>query len=47
MTQAIGLFVAVMGEFPEMLYQYDQDNIFDSTKFGNRFKISAPTLKQG
>jgi hypothetical protein len=26
-----------MREMPEMMYQYDQDNIFDSSKFMKRF----------
>jgi len=33
----LGLFIPVMREFPEMMYQYDQDYIFDSSKYEKRF----------
>jgi hypothetical protein len=36
-----------MKEFPEMLYQYEQDYIFDSTKFENRFGIKATPPEEG
>ena len=41
MIRLLGLFVPVMREFPEMLYQYEQDYIFDSSKFEKRFGITA------
>ncbi len=41
MINFLGIFVPVMREFPEMLYQYEQDYIFDSSKFENRFGITA------
>lgn len=41
LIQILGLFVPIMKEFPEMLYQYDQDYIFDSSKFEKRFGIQA------
>ncbi len=41
MLQAMGLFVPVMREFPEMLYQYKNDYVFDSSKFENRFGMKA------
>ena len=34
-------------EFPEMIYQYEQDYIFDSTKYEKRFGITATTPKEG
>lgn len=37
MIQMLGLFIPVMREFPEMLYQNDRDYIFNSSKFENRF----------
>nr|MBK9652480.1 NAD-dependent epimerase/dehydratase family protein [Bacteroidota bacterium] len=43
----LGLFIPVMKEFPEMIYQYEQDYFFDSTKFEKRFNISATTPKEG
>ena len=43
----LGLFIPMMKEFPEMMYQYNQDYIFDSSKFEKRFGISATTPKAG
>ena len=37
MTGALGLFIPVLKEVKEMLYQYDRDYLFDSTKFEERF----------
>jgi nucleoside-diphosphate-sugar epimerase len=47
MLQLLGLFIPVMREFPEMLYQYEQDYIFDSSKFEKRFGIIATDPKEG
>lgn len=47
MIRLIGLFVPIMREFPEMLYQYDQDYVFDSSKFEKRFGMMAISPEQG
>lgn len=47
MLNLLGIFSPIMKEFPEMLYQYDQDYIFDSTKFEKRFSIKATPPKDG
>jgi nucleoside-diphosphate-sugar epimerase len=47
MLYILGIFVPVMREFPEMLYQYEQDYIFDSSKFEKRFGIFATTPEIG
>jgi nucleoside-diphosphate-sugar epimerase len=47
LIKILGLFIPVMKEFPEMIYQYEQDYLFDSTKFENRFGISATSPKDG
>jgi nucleoside-diphosphate-sugar epimerase len=47
MLHLLGVFVAVMREFPEMLYQNDQDYIFDSSKFEKRFGIFATPPEEG
>lgn len=47
MIHILGLFIPVAKEFPEMLYQYEQDYIFDSSKFENRFGIAATPPKEG
>ena len=45
--QLLGTFVPVMREFPEMLYQYEQDYIFDSSKFEKEFGIFATPPEEG
>lgn len=47
MIKILSLFIPVMKEFPEMIYQYEQDYIFDSAKFEKRFDISATAPKDG
>jgi hypothetical protein len=47
MVRLIGLFVPFMREMPEMLYQYDRDYVFDSSKFEKRFGIVATPYTQG
>ena len=47
MLHVLGIFIPLMKEFPEMLYQYEQDYIFDSTKFEKRFGIKAIAPKDG
>jgi nucleoside-diphosphate-sugar epimerase len=47
MLHVLGLFIPVMKEFPEMLYQYQQDYIFDSSKFEKRFGMEATAPKEG
>jgi nucleoside-diphosphate-sugar epimerase len=47
LIKILGLFMPIMKEFPEMIYQYEQDYIFDSTKFEKRFGIVATAPKDG
>ncbi|MBK8611838.1 MAG: NAD-dependent epimerase/dehydratase family protein [Chitinophagaceae bacterium] len=47
LIKILGLFIPIMIEFPEMIYQYEQDYIFDSTKFEKRFGITATAPKDG
>ena len=42
LVRILGLFMPIMKEMVEMLYQYDRDYVFKSDKFYERFKI-APT----
>jgi len=37
MMSLAGLFVPVIGEFKEMVYQYDRDYLFNSEKFEQQF----------
>jgi nucleoside-diphosphate-sugar epimerase len=43
----MGLFVPVFREFKEMIYQYDRDYIFNSSKFENRFNYKPIPPEQG
>lgn len=47
MLKVLGIFIPVMREFPEMLYQYEQDYVFDSSKFEKRFGIYATKPEAG
>lgn len=47
MIKILGLFIPIMREFPEMMYQYEQDYIFNSDKFEKRFNITATPPKEG
>jgi len=47
MMNLLGIFIPIMKEFPEMLYQYEQDYIFDSSKFEKRFGITATLPENG
>ena len=39
-VKALGLFVPILREMHEMLYQYDRDYFFDSSKFNERFNYT-------
>jgi len=47
MLRILGLFVPVMKEIIEMLYQYDRDYVFDSNKFEKRFNFKPTPYLQG
>lgn len=47
MIRVLGLFIPVMREMPEMMYQYDRDYFFDSSKFTSRFGIAATPYPAG
>jgi nucleoside-diphosphate-sugar epimerase len=47
LLRVIGLFVPLMREMPEMMYQYDRDYFFDSTKFDTRFNFKTTTYAEG
>ena len=47
MVKILGLFIPIMKEFPEMIYQNEQDYFFDSTKFEKRFGMTATAPKEG
>lgn len=47
MLKLLGLFIPIMREFPEMLYQYEQDYVFDSARFEKRFGWGATDPQEG
>ncbi len=48
MVKVVGLFVPFVKEIVELLYQWEQDYIFDSSKFMKRFpNFKVTTLREG
>ena len=47
LVRILGLFNPIMREFVEMLYQFDRDYNFDSSKFETAFKIKPTTIDEG
>ena len=47
LVKIVGIFVPVLKEMSEMLYQYDRDYFFDSSKFDRRFKFKTTTYQVG
>ena len=47
LLKVLGLFIPLMREMPEMMYQYDRDYVFDSSKFDKRFDFKTTTYQEG
>lgn len=47
MLKLLGIFLPLMREMPEMMYQYDRDYFFDSSKFNTRFNFITTTNEMG
>jgi nucleoside-diphosphate-sugar epimerase len=47
MIRILGIFIPVLKEMPEMMYQYDRDYIFDSSKFDARFNFDTTSYQEG
>jgi nucleoside-diphosphate-sugar epimerase len=47
LVRIIGLFMPIMRETVEMVYQYDRDYIFDSSKFEKEFDFKPTPYEQG
>jgi len=47
MARVIGVVVPVIREMAEMMYQYEQDYVFDSSKFEKQFGMSPTPYKKG
>jgi nucleoside-diphosphate-sugar epimerase len=46
-VRVLGLFSPVLREMPEMMYQYDRDYVFDSSRFDSRFDFKTTTYQEG
>ncbi len=47
MLKILGLFIPFMREMPEMMYQYDREYFFDSSKFDKKFNFKTTTYQEG
>ena len=47
LLKVLGLFIPILKEMPEMMYQYDRDYFFDSSKFEKRFNFTPTTYHEG
>ena len=47
MVKLAGIFVPVLKEMREMMYQYDRNYFFDSSKFDKRFNFKTTTYHEG
>lgn len=47
LIKLLGLLVPVLAEMPEMMYQYDRDYVFDSSKFMKRFDFRVTPYAEG
>jgi nucleoside-diphosphate-sugar epimerase len=47
LLRILGIFIPVMRELPEMMYQFESDYVFDSSKFEKRFGITATSPEEG
>lgn len=47
MVRLLGLFVPIIRELSEMMYQYDRDYIFDSSKFEQHFDFTPTGYLEG
>jgi nucleoside-diphosphate-sugar epimerase len=43
----LGIFTPILGEIHEMLYQYETDYVFDSSKFQTAFNFKPISNEQG
>lgn len=47
MLKLLGIFIPILREMPEMMYQNDRDYYFDSSKFNQRFSFIPTCYKDG
>jgi nucleoside-diphosphate-sugar epimerase len=47
LIRVVGTFIPIMKEMPEMMYQYDRDYFFDSSKFEKKFNFKTTSYQEG
>ena len=47
LLKVLGIFIPILGEMPEMMYQYDRNYFFNSSKFEKRFNFRTTTYQEG
>ena len=47
MLKILGIFVPILREMPEMMYQYNNEYIFNSNKFEKRFNFTPTSYDDG
>ena len=47
MLRLLGVFIPILREMPEMMYQNDRDYFFDSSKFNHRFSFTPTRYEEG
>lgn len=47
LIRVLGLFIPIMREMPEMMYQYAGDYFFDSSKFEKQFNFKPTSYQEG
>jgi nucleoside-diphosphate-sugar epimerase len=47
LIKTLGLFIPILREMPEMMYQYDRNYFFNSSKFDKRFNFNTTTYQEG
>jgi len=47
MAGVLGIFMPIMTELKEMMYQYDNDYVFKSKKFNDRFNFLPTSYEEG
>ncbi len=46
-VRLLGVFIPILREITEMMYQYEEDYFFDSTKYSRAFEASATSYQEG
>jgi len=47
MLKLLGIFIPILREMPEMMYQNDRDYFFDSSKFNQQFSFTPTRYEEG